>query len=132
MRFVCVVLLLLSFGCEKLESLDQLVFEKFGVSFFKGPEIVTIKRIHFEAGSLAGTEVITKGMVNRIGDGTTFLILKDEDGSLLVVLDGLDLGSRAQIVLDENVAIWGEVQSGKKGLPVLRATAVVRAEDNKL
>ena len=116
--FVC-------FGCSPLEKVDGFIFTKFGWSFWQRPEAASIKRIHMESGQLLGKEIIVKGKVIEFGEHDTYLVLDDGAGRLLVTLSNIQ---KSQLVsakkLDVSLEVWGRVEAGKKGLPVLEAKDV--------
>lgn len=110
---------------EMPRSFDQLAFRHMGVTPLSNIEPLTMKEIHLDNGNLVGREVVIKGAVVGGSPYSTYLILSDETARLLVVLTDIDpLMPKASAASHEVVSILGTVESGKKGLPYLKASSV--------
>lgn len=115
-------------GCWKLDEVptfvDALAFEHLGGTLFANPDLLSLKEIHLDAGGLAGREIIIEGKVAEVSDHSTYLILTDDSARMLVVLT--DLASAAPMLAAHptTMRILGTVESGKKGLPFVKAKSV--------
>lgn len=121
-------LVLLS-GCFKTEEMpgrvDRWSFHRFGGTLFGNPDLLTLKEIHLDTGTLTGREVIVEGHVAEVSKHGTYLVLKDTTARLLVVLT--DMEAASALLSDEKpkaLRVLGTVESGKKGLPYLKARSV--------
>ena len=112
-------------------ALDQWSFQTFGSTLVSSPDTLTLKEIHLDVGTLTGREVVVEGKVVGASDHGTYLVLSDDAARMLVLLTDLDrpgaalTGDKAR-----TVRVLGVVESGKKGLPVVRAHAL-QAIDTK-
>lgn len=120
-------LTLLVVGCFRAEELpgriDRWSFHRFGGTLVGSPDLLTLKEIHLDTGTLTGKEVIVQGEVGEVGKHGTYLVLKDSSARLLVVLTDLDATSALLVPggSTTTLRILGVIESGKKGMPFLRA-----------
>jgi hypothetical protein len=127
---VACLALALATGCrvktqEVPSALDHWTFQHVGGTLFGNPDLLTMKEIHLDNGLLTGREIIIEGDVADVSANGTYLVLKDETARMLVVLT--DVEYMQQELKDDapkSLRILGTVESGKKGLPYLRARAV--------
>jgi hypothetical protein len=122
-------------GCMKTDematALDRWAFEIMGGTFFGSPDTLSMKEIHLGGSNVVGREIIVEGKVADVSPNGTFVVLADESARLLVVLT--DLAYAGPVLKREapkTLRILGVVESGKKGLPLLRARSLnaVKAE----
>jgi len=128
-------LLLISLtGCVGDESLvntlDRAFFSRTGRFLFSSYSSVTMKEIHLGLEELRGKKVSIEGRVIEAGKHQTFFIMEDDSARMLVVLTRYpnvlpDLGSRNGKI----VRVLGIVGNGKKGLPIVMASAIRTVSD---
>ena len=116
-------------SCKSGESTgqfcDRLLFQHFGVTVFHKPTLVPMKEVHLESGRLSGKELLVKGVILEMGKNGTYFVISDQTARLLVVLTELeDAGVALKNQRPRMVQIIGTVQSGKKGLPYLKASSM--------
>lgn len=134
MRFLMIVcsLSLLS-GCFKTEEVpgrvDRWSFNRFGGTLIGNPDLLTLKEIHLDTGTLTGREVIVEGQVSEVSKQGTYLVLKDTTARLLVVLTDVETASSELAeAKPKTLRVLGTVESGKKGMPFLKARSLNLAE----
>jgi hypothetical protein len=117
-------------GCMKASELPQLVdrvaFEHGGGTLFANPDLLTMKEIHLDNGTLAGREIILEGQVAEVSEHRTYLVLTDDSARMLVVLTELD-SAFASALKDKppgHLRVLGRIENGKKGLPYIMARAI--------
>lgn len=82
-----------------------------------------------EAGAHLNKAVIVSGIIEKIGDQKTYLILKDDQGKLLVDLTNYyDLPLAQELQEGEALKVVGFVKSGRKGLFHVAAHAVKKTK----
>ena len=128
MVFLAAILALVS-GCSPDHFVsrfaDSVAFRVVGVAPVADVDTLTLKEIHLDNGGLTGRQVIVKGAVVSRSKHGTHLVMTDETARLLVVLTDLKPMQPNMREHDvEVVSIMGTVESGKKGLPFLKASAV--------
>ena len=137
MRFIVVITIALcAVSCrpasDLAESLDAKFFESFGVTLFSRPEVTTLKEIHLESSMLFGQNVVVEGNIEETGRFLTYIVVKDATAKILVALT--DLNSFEPLTSSSHqatkVRIWGNVESGKKGLPIILAKAISVVKDD--
>ena len=116
-------------GCWKPAELpsivDRLSFRYVGGTLFTNPDLLTMKEIHLDNGTLTGREIIVEGKVAVLGEHGTYLVLADDTARMLVLLTDLDsMGPLIQNEKPKILRVLGVVENGKKGLPQLRAHSV--------
>jgi hypothetical protein len=122
LAFLAVVLT----GCWQRESLPHLVdhisFRWIGGTLFTNPDLLTMKEIHLDNGTLSGREIIIEGKVAEVSPHGTYLVLIDDTARMLVVLTDMQ-GAQTYLNAEKPKAlrVLGTVESGKKGLPQIRA-----------
>ena len=126
----CLVGCFLLVGCsmerdELFKVVDRTAFRYLGTTPFGAHETLTLKEIHLDNGLLAGREVVVEGTVAARSAHRTYVVLNDETARMLVVLTDLEyagpaLGSEGVTA----VRVLGTIESGKKGMPIVRATAL--------
>jgi hypothetical protein len=113
-------------GCWRQESvphlIDHLSFHHIGGTLFTNPDLLTMKEIHLDNGTLTGREVIVEGKVAEVSPHGTYLVLVDDTARMMVVLTDMESG-RPLLEAEKPKAlrVLGTVESGKKGLPQIRA-----------
>lgn len=127
-------LLLLATGCWRQESVphlvDHLSFHFIGGTLFTNPDLLTMKEIHLDNGTLTGREIIVEGRVAEVSPHGTYLVLVDDTARMMVVLT--DMESGAPFLKEEKpktLRVLGTVESGKKGLPQIRAHSLNLMKD---
>lgn len=127
--FLAMILLSLTTSCigdeSLVNSLDRAVFSRSGKFLFSSYAPITLKEIHLGLEELRGKKVLIEGKVVEAGKHHTFFIMEDDSARMLVVLTRFpnilpDLGTRH----GKNVRVLGIVGNGKKGLPVVMASAI--------
>ncbi len=131
MRKLSVVLsfgavMLVTTGCLRQESAPQLVdhvsFHFIGGTLFTNPDLLTMKEIHLDNGTLTGREIIVEGRVAEVSPHGTYLVLVDDTARMLVVLTDMESGGPfLKSEKPKSLRVLGTVESGKKGLPQIRA-----------
>jgi hypothetical protein len=111
-------------GAEFSIVVDEWLFRETGGTLFSSPEKLTLKEIHLDNGTLVGRQVVVEGVVQEVSPVGTFLVISDQSARLLVVLT--DVG---HVLVDlpkklDSLHVFGTVESGKKGLPFLKAVAL--------
>ncbi|MEY4631697.1 MAG: hypothetical protein RIQ81_1817 [Pseudomonadota bacterium] len=129
-RFIAAALLSVCLGgCVADESpintLDRAIFSRYGRFIFSSYRPLTLKEIHLGLEELRGQKVMIEGRVVDTGKHHTHFVLEDESARMLVVLTQYpnvlpDIGSRN----GKTVKVLGVVGNGKKGLPVVMASAI--------
>jgi len=121
-------------GCVGDESLvntlDRAFFSRTGRFLFSSYSAVTMKEIHLGLEELRGKKVSIEGRVIESGKHQTFFIMEDDSARMLVVLTKYpnvlpDLSSRNGKI----VRVLGIVGNGKKGLPIVMASAIRTVSD---
>jgi hypothetical protein len=127
--FLSVMLVCLTTSCigdeSLVNSLDRAVFSRSGKFLFSSYAPITLKEIHLGLEELRGKKVLIEGKVVESGKHHTFFVMEDDSARMLVVLTRFpnilpDLGTRQ----GKNVKVLGIVGNGKKGLPVVMASAI--------
>ncbi len=103
---------------------DEWLFRETGGTLFSNPERLTLKEIHLDNGTLVGRQVIVEGLVQEVSSVGTFLVIADQSARLLVVLTEVDNTVGILPKRSELLHIFGTIESGKKGLPFLKAVAL--------
>jgi hypothetical protein len=115
-------------GCWRRDSFpemfDDWLFRMSGGTLFSNPERLSLKEIHLDNGMLTGRLVIVEGVVEGMSDLGTYLVMSDHSARLLVVLTDVDHMPFVQIGKRNTLNVLGKVESGKKGLPFVRAFSV--------
>lgn len=116
-------------GCVGDESvvntLDRAFFSRTGRFLFSSYSPVTMKEIHLGLEELRGKKVSIEGRVVEAGKHQTFFVMEDDSARMLVVLTRYpnilpDLATRN----GKSVRVLGIVGNGKRGLPVVMASAI--------
>jgi hypothetical protein len=103
---------------------DEWLFRETGGTLFSNPERLTLKEIHLDNGTLVGRQVVVEGVVQEVNPVGTFLVISDQSARLLVVLTDLENAIGRLPKKQELLHVFGSIESGKKGLPFLKAVAV--------
>ena len=115
-------------GCRNFSesltgSIDARSFRFFGGTFFSSAEDVSIKQVLLDTPSFMSRHIIVEGVILNVGDHFTYLVIGDDSAKLLVVLTAMDSyllkASRSQ-----HIKVLGQIESGKKGLPFIRAKSI--------
>ncbi len=114
-------------GCNRSLSsqVDDALFHRWGRTVLSHPETLTLKEIHLGSGAYTGRDVIAVGKVVQLSEHGTYAVISDDEARMLVVLTELE-GEAAGFASGETtfVRVFGRLERGRKGLPVLRAHAV--------
>ena len=110
-------------GRELSGSFDLWAFSCFGETWFQRAEEITLRAVHLSTAVLNIGDVVVEGRVETVSANGTYLVLADDGGRLLVLLADVKDPERS-IRGGRSLRILGGVESGKKGLPYLRARAV--------
>ena len=125
-------LLALLFGCDRAAVLpamiDTVAFENFGGTLFSEPRQMTLKEVHLDRQTEPSQGIIVEGSVVEVGKHLTYLVVDDKTARLLINLTDLDAVNLGLERYDVGlfVKFLGSVESGKKGLPFLKASAARR------
>lgn len=104
---------------------DKMAFELAGTTIFHQPTMTSMKEIHLDNGVLTGREIVVEGQLLELSANSTFAVLTDDDARLLVVLTDLeDAGPALRRDNAKILRVMGTVETGKKGLPYLKARAI--------
>lgn len=110
-------------GSNVSTVVDVWLFREAGGTIFSSPEKLTLKEIHLDNGTLIGRQVIVEGFVEEVNPLGTFLVISDSAARLLVVLT--DLGHVDVLPKKtDSLQVFGTIESGKKGLPFLKAVGI--------
>lgn len=103
---------------------DEWLFREAGGTIFSSPEKLTLKEVHLDNGTLVGRQVIVEGIVEEVNPLGTFLVISDNSARLLVVLT--DVANILGVLpkKTDSLQVFGSIESGKKGLPFLKAVAL--------
>jgi hypothetical protein len=129
-RFLsCIGLLFCLSGCSGSGNLwrdfDSWIFAKYGKTIFVKPEELTVRGVHLGTGEVTSSDVVIEGRITDVSEHGTYFVLFDDVGRLLVVLS--EMGTDVPIGAFEqsgSIRVLGSIESGKKGLPFLRARAI--------
>ena len=128
MKKTLLTLVLMTFltGCQKLSffsnQVDKVMFETFGTIFFEKAESYTMDEVHIDSVMMFGKSIFIEGNILEIGDYMTYLILTEGASKILVVAVNITLPShKPEDMQGKRVRVWGEVENGKKGAPILLA-----------
>ena len=90
-------LLAFATGCWRKESaphlVDHLSFHFIGGTLFTNPDLLTMKEIHLDNGTLTGREIIVEGKVAEVSPHGTYLVLVDDTARMMVVLTDMESGA---------------------------------------
>ncbi|MBM4251151.1 MAG: hypothetical protein FJ146_04220 [Deltaproteobacteria bacterium] len=113
-------------GGKIWQELDAWVFERYGSTVFERPEeVALIRGVHLGLDNLSRSSVIIQGLVEEASPNGTYVVISDQSGRLLVVLSQLALENESTAGLRKKMLrVLGTVESGKKGLPFVRARAM--------
>lgn len=116
-------------GCFKLDDaqgyVDRAMFRRVGGTMFSTPDLISMKEIHLETAATKGKELILEGEVTDVGQHGTYMVLKDENARMLVVLtDVVDATDIIKRNGHQTMKVWGTLETGKKGLPYLMAKSL--------
>lgn len=129
--FVCIFCGFLS-GCWSGLTLpvmvDAWLFRQTGATLFSNPEALSLKEIHLDNGTLSGREVVVAGVIEDVSGFGTYLVMSDQSARLLVVLTEVEHVPTFEASQHQGVQVLGTIESGKKGLPVVKAVAIRRLE----
>lgn len=117
-------------GCDSIrnsvDNVDQWSFKRVGGTVFQAPSLLSLKEIHLAGSQLADKVVVVEGQIFKFNELGTYLILKDQDAKLLVVLTDL-VGTRQSLLnapKPVNVKVLGTIQRGSEGLPFVKAQSL--------
>lgn len=116
-------------GCFEMGDaqsyVDRAMFRRIGGTMFSTPDLISMKEIHLETVATKGKELILEGQVADVGQHGTYLVLKDENARMLVVLtDVVDASDIVKKDAHQTMKVWGTLETGKKGLPYLMAKSL--------
>ena len=128
---VAAVSLSLCVACSAMEPLagyfDRKTFEILGGTFLTEPQQVTIKEIHLDTSEIiSGKKIVIVGHVVEIGKFETYVVVTDGTARVLVSLTDLSDVALGHYDIKKNLRfrILGSIESGKRGLPYIQATAL--------
>lgn len=135
-RLICSgILSFLLLGCSAGQiagRVDSWCFGFVGRTVFSDPFKVTTKQLHFDTGELFGKDVVFEGYITEKGELSTYAVIKDEEGRMLVVLSQID---DAYKILDRKdvayVRVLGRLERGKKGLPYILGKSIKASSPKK-
>ena len=120
MRSVIIMLLLGVSACSKLRAV---IFEKTGIPIEFNVSTATMKELHLNGLVAPGKYILVWGIVMEAGEGGTFIVIEDEYAKVMVDVTSLEQ-SLIQSSLGKKVEVLGRFSGGKKGLPLLIASAM--------
>jgi hypothetical protein len=103
---------------------DKVIFTQIADTIFEKPKIVGFKEIHLSNDFFTDKLVQVKGNVVEKGDLGTFIILGEGDDRLIVATTDLVREFRQRIYIGHSISVLGTVETGKKGMPFLRAQSI--------
>ena len=115
---------------EKLDAFDDWTFKKSGVTIFGSASALSLKEVHLAGSQLADQSVVVEGLVAKYNDLGTYLILRDQDARMLIVLTDL-IGIRTsmnQDIKSSRLQVLGTVERGSEGLPYIKARSLRAAK----
>lgn len=125
---LCMLFISGLFGCSgKFKSsaaVDMLTFRLIADTIFEKPKIVGFKEIHLSNDVFLNKLVQVKGIVVERGDLGTFIIIAEDDDRLIIATTDLLREFRQNLSVGSDISVLGTVESGKKGMPFLRAQSI--------
>ncbi len=127
-KFTQLAVLLGIFSCKGGEniglSLDETLYSVFGHTLFIKPELVSFKEVHLGMDHVEKKFVMISGRVLEIGSHQTYLVLGDHEDRLIVATTSVIGSNDKKMAIGSHIGVVGMVESGKKGMPFLRAHAI--------
>ena len=116
-------------GCKDsskiVEIVDEIAFIFLGGTVLSSPEQISLKEVHLDPAGWIGRRVIVEGQLKKNSDSGTYMVISDELASLLIVTT--EVKSRGQLkgwTQDQAIRILGKLETGRKGLLLLRADVI--------
>ena len=119
-------------GGKLWRDVDSWVFGNYGVTIFVKPEQLTLRSVHLGAGEFNSGDIVIEGRITDVSTHGTYLVLFDDIGRLLIVLTEIE--TNLPLTASDRsgvISVLGSIESGKKGLPLLRARAIRLRPDAK-
>lgn len=117
-------------GCDKIvpvaSKFDSVIFNATGGTFFQKPKHVTLKEVHLDNGQIGNKPIVIEGTIEEANEFDTFLVINDESAKVLVVTTEIVNSQRNELNVSDQIRVFGELETGKKGLPYIRALAMKR------
>jgi hypothetical protein len=117
LKIVCSLFIL---GCQPLR---KHIFEWSGLTLDSSVVTTSLKELHLAGLVESDTNVLISGKVTEAGRAGTYVVI-EEGGSQILV----DVTNSDQIVaatfLGKTLQVYGRLEDGKKGLPLVVATGV--------
>ncbi len=115
-------------SCEKSQvwfrDVNSTVFSHFGGVLGKKPPELSVKQVHLSRDDYFQRDIFVTGQVMEIAKEGTFAIIDDEEGRLMVRLSHLPLEVFQKIKAKQKIRVFGRLEYGKLGLPLLTAYGV--------
>lgn len=116
-------LIWLFFALNACTEIRALVFEKTGIPLQFGVSSASLKELHLSRLIAPDRNLLVKGDVVEAGEGGTFIVIEDGQAKIMVDVTAVDPGI-LKGVIGKRVEILGRFSGGKKGLPLLVASAL--------
>lgn len=138
-KFTCLIAALLFgvMGCGGNSSLQQKAnnfwFSFFGNTLGSNVREFALRELHLNVDSFLGKSIIVSGKLVEFGDHRTYAVIADSSSKLLVSL--VKIGSGGEDVADlkmesgKEIRVLGTLEVGKRGLPIVVASAVFSRSD---
>lgn len=118
-----VLILVLSFSILGCQPIRKVFFEWAGVTLDRSVVTTSLKELHLGGLVDANTNVIISGKVTEAGAAGTYVVIEEWGSKILV-----DVTNSDQIVaatfFGKTLQVYGRLEGGKKGLPLVVATGV--------
>lgn len=106
-------------------TIDLASFKYLGKTMFTEISPLSLQEIHLDNTNYLGQEVVASGLLNEVGQHSTYMVISNDSTKLIVVLTDikpLELPNNIQI--NQQVKFWGTVEHGKGGLPYVQARMI--------
>lgn len=111
------------FALTACTELRAFVFEKTGIPMQLGVSSASLKELHLSGLIAPDRYLLAKGNVVEAGEGGTFIVIEDGQAKVMVDVTAINPGI-LKGVIGKRVEIVGRFSGGKKGLPLLVASAL--------
>ena len=110
----------LSIGCQPLR---KHLFELSGVTLDSSTVTMSLKEVHLGGLEIGDSSILISGKVIELGFAGTFVVIEEGGSQILVDVTNSD----QSVVADyygKKLQVYGQLQGGKSGLPLVVATGI--------